>query len=143
MSNKMLLAEMFGWPLLAILFFVGLMTPRYVPSDSLISAVASTASPDLVKERMTASFVGHCRRPTSSFDRLRDNGVANLYSLESDAGLLARTSISCMPGGRCSVVAQALMDYPFPTELAGKPLPTKIWGCGRITPDWVKSDLSM
>jgi len=129
----MFLAHMFGWPLLAILFFMGLMAPRYVPSKSLISAAASTASPDLAKERMIASFVGRCRSKWN-FDRLRKRGVAILYSLENDAGLLARTSISCMPGRRCSVVAQALIDYPFPTEVRGKPLPTKIWGCGRSTP---------
>ncbi len=135
----MFLAHMFGWPLLAILFFIGWMVPRYVPSNALISAAASTASPDLAKERMVASFVGRCRYGWN-FDRLRDRGVAILYSLENDAGLLARTSISCMPGGRCSVVAQALMDYPFPTELGGKPLPKTIWGCGRSIPNWAKAD---
>lgn len=139
MSNKMFLAYMFGWPLIGILLLVGLMAPRYVPSNSLMSAANSTASPDLAKKRMIASFVGRCRSGWN-FDRLRDRGVATLYSLESDAGLLARTSISCIPGKRCTVVAQALMDYPFPTELRGKPLPTRIWGCGRNPRDWARKD---
>lgn len=141
MSKKILLAQMFGYPVVAALLLVGLMAPRYVPSDSLGSAAASTASPYLAKERMIASFVGRCRFRLN-FDHLRDRGSANFYSLESDAGLLARTSISCPPGGRCSVVAQALIKYRFPTELGGKPLPTGIWGCGRSTPDWVHNSPS-
>lgn len=140
MSRQLFFAQLFGLPLLAILFFVGLMVPRYVPSDTLIRAAASTTSPDLAKERIIASFVGRCRSRWN-FDRLRGRGEAKLYSLENDAGLFARTSIHCMPNRGCSVIAKALIAYPFPTEIGGKPLPTTIWGCGRSTPDWSKSDL--
>ncbi|MEG3082745.1 hypothetical protein U1707_03755 [Sphingomonas sp. PB2P12] len=132
-------AGIFGLPLLAPLILVGCLTPRYVPSDSLASAVASTPSPELARERIAASFVKHCSG-NWNFDRLHRRGEATLYSWESDAGLLARTRISCMPDQRCSITAQALIRWPFPPKLGSKRVPTRIWGCGASTPDWTRLD---
>lgn len=137
MSKTSFFARMFGLPLLAVLIFLGFLTPRYVPSDSLVSAAGSTPSPELGQARMIASFVGRCRS-NWNFDRFRLRGEASLYSWENDAGLLARTRIVCLPGQRCSVTAQALITWPFPSKAGGKPLPTRIWGCRSNTPDWTR-----
>ena len=137
MSKVSFFAGMFGLPVLALLMLVGCLTPRYVPSGSLASAAASTPSPDIGRERMIASFVGRCRG-NWNFDRFKLRGEEALYSWESDAGLIARTRMNCMPGQRCSVIAQALIGWPFPAKLKGKPVPTHIWGCGTVTPDWSK-----
>ncbi|OWK29764.1 hypothetical protein [Sphingomonas mucosissima] len=137
MSKVSFFAGMFGLPLLAPLMLAGYLTPRYVPSDSLASAAASTPSPDIARERMIASFVGRCRG-NWNFDRFRLDGEATLHSWENDAGLIARTRMSCLPGQRCSVAAQALIGWPFPPQLGGKPVPTRIWGCRIGAPDWTR-----
>ncbi|RZT46313.1 hypothetical protein EV283_3250 [Sphingomonas sp. BK036] len=137
MSKVSFFAGMFGLPVLAVLMLVGCLTPRYVPSDSLASAAASTPSPDIGRERMIASFVGRCRG-NWNFDRFKLRGEGALYSWESDAGLIARTRMNCLPGRRCSVMAQALFGWPFPRQLSGKPIPTRIWGCRIGTPDWTR-----
>ena len=130
-------AGMLGLPLLAPLTIIGYLTPRYVPSASLASAAASTPWPELGRERMIASFVKRCRGDWN-FERFELRGEATLYSWESDAGLIARTRINCMPGRRCSVAAQALINWPFPSQLGGKPVPTHFWGCGAAIPDWTR-----
>ena len=137
MSKMSFFTRIFGLPLLAVLALLDFLTPRYVPSNSLLSAAASTPSPELGRERMIASFVGHCRSDWS-FDRFRLRGEATLHSWENDAGLFARTQISCVPGRRCSVIAQALLKWPFPSQVGVKPLPTHIWGCRSPTPNWTK-----
>ena len=139
MGKMSFFAGMFGLPLLTPLLLVGFLTPRYVPSDSLVSAAASTPSPELGRERMIASFVGRCRRGWN-FDRFMLDGEATLYSWESDAGLIARTRMNCMPGRQCSVTAQALLRWPLPPKIEGKPVPTHIWGCGTVTPNWNQRD---
>lgn len=138
MSRVAFFAGIFGLPLLGVLLLVGSLTPRYVPSDSLATAAASTPSPELARERMIASFVRRCRG-NWDFERFKFRGEATLYSWESDAGLFARTRMSCLPGRRCSVTAQALIAWPFPSQLGGKPVPTRIWGCGIGTPDWTQT----
>jgi hypothetical protein len=140
MSKLSFFAGMFGLPLLALLMLVGCLTPRYVPSDSLASAAASTPSSDIAAQRMIASFVGRCRG-NWNFDRFERRGEETLYSWESDAGLIARTRMSCLSGRQCSVTAQALIGWPFSRQLGGKPVPNRIWGCRIGTPDWTRPNL--
>jgi hypothetical protein len=138
MSKASLLAGFVGLPLLMPLMLVACLTPGYVPSDSLSSAAASTASPELARRRMMASFVGRCRG-NWNIDRSRSGGTTTLYSWENDAGLIGKTEITCVPGRRCSVAARALMKWPLPSQLGGRPVPTRIWGCGVAPPDWQKA----
>ena len=138
MSKVSFFAGMFGLPLLALLMLIGWLTPRYVPSNSLASAAASTSLPEVARERMIASFVGRLCRRNWNLDQFQRTGEATLYSWESDAGLIAQTRMSCLPGRRCSVTAKALIRWPFPPQLGGKPIPTRIWGCGISTPDWTQ-----
>jgi hypothetical protein len=89
---------------------------------------------------MIASFVGRCRG-NWNFDRFKRRGEETLYSWESDAGLIARTRMSCLSGRQCSVTAQALIGWPFSRQLGGKPVPNRIWGCRIGTPDWTRPNL--
>ena len=134
MSKASFLAGILGIPLLVPLVLTAILTPRYVPSDALRKAAASTQAPGLSRQRILAGFVGRCRLDWALDEDRLERGTT-LYSWENDAGLLARTQIHCPAGGACTVTAGALFDWPFPSEIGGKPVPTRIWGCrdrGRI-----------
>jgi len=137
MRNRSFLIGLFSLPIITTLMLIALFTPAYVPSDSLISAAASTSSRTLAQDRMIASFVGRCRRGWK-LNRERFSGRNSLYSWENDAGLVARTDIVCLPGERCSVTAHALVAWPFPGEINGKPLPKGLRGCRMTPPDWLR-----
>ena len=130
------LTGMFGLPVLLVLVVIGYLAPSYVPSRSLISAAASTASIDVAQRRIIASFVGRCRWGLALNQQLLNRDVT-LYSWENDTGILARTDITCMAGKPCSVTAQALLAHPSFSRPDGSRQPVRIAGCGRATPDWL------
>lgn len=121
---------MIGLPLLMPVLLLAFLTPLYVPSDTLKEAATSTSEPVVARQRIVGSFVRRCRFDWDLKAEKLD-GRRKLYSWENDEGLLARTEIDCSPGGECRVAAAALVPWPFPSTLGGKPIPTRIWGCNR------------
>ena len=128
MTRASFIAGIFGIPMLVPLALTAFLTPRYVPSDQLKAAALSTSAPDLSRQRILAGFDGRCRRDWD-LDEDSLEGRTNLYSWQNDAGLLARTHIDCPAGGACTVTGSALLDWPFPSEIGGKPVPTRLWTC--------------
>jgi len=128
MSKMSFIIGIFGIPLIAPFVLFALLTPRYVPSEQLKKAADSSADPRLVRQRIVRSFVGRCARDWN-LDPDALDGMKSLYSWENNAGLVARTDIICAPQGPCTVSASALVHWPLPTHVSGKPLPTRIWGC--------------
>jgi hypothetical protein len=128
-SRVSFFAGVIGLPMLVPILLVGVFTPGYVPSDALRRAAGLGSDPFRARGEMVRSFRHRCRGQWD-MDRIGREGSETLYSWENDRGFLARTTISCVADGHCSIADQALVAWPLPARIGGKPIPTHFGSCG-------------